>query len=104
MNGAFNPIIHGERRLKICAVLATVQQAEFSVLREVTASSESVLSKQVKALEEAGYVTTTKGARDGRTRTWATLTPTGRAAYEGHVEALRRIVAEPVPDRHGADE
>lgn len=89
---AFDPIIHAPHRLRICAVLATVSQAEFAVLREATEVSESVLSKQVKALEDAGYVKVSKAARDGRVRTWASFTSRGRRAYEGHVAELRAIV------------
>jgi len=33
-----------------------------------------------------------KGARDGRVRTWASFTPPGRRAYRAHVAALRAIV------------
>lgn len=90
--GLFDPIIHGPHRLKICAALSSVDEAEFVVLRDITQVSESVLSKQVKILEDAGYVTTTKGTRDRRVRTWATLTKQGKQAYRQHVAALRAIV------------
>lgn len=89
----FDQVIHAPHRLRICAALDSVEEVEFQVLREVTKVSESVLSKQVKILEDAGYVTTTKGARDSRVRTWATFTKTGRQAYRGHVAALQEIVA-----------
>ena len=68
------------------------EEAEFGLLRERLRVSESVLSKQVKALEEAGYVAIRKASRDGRVRTWARHTAAGRAAYRGHVAALRAIV------------
>lgn len=88
----FDTVIHGPHRLRICAVLDSVDQAEFAVLRDATQVSESVLSKQVKILEDAGYVSTTKGKRDRRVRTWASLTSEGKRAYRGHVAALRAIV------------
>lgn len=90
----FNDIIHAPHRLKICAVLNTVSQAEFALLREVTGVSESVLSKQVKVLEDAGYVATTKGPRGGRVRTWAAFTPAGRKAYRAHVAELKALVGD----------
>lgn len=89
----FDPIVHAPHRLRICAALDSVDEAEFELLREVAGVSESVLSKQVKTLEEAGYVTTTKATRDSRVRTWASLTKAGKAAYQGHVMALQEIVA-----------
>lgn len=91
-DGLFDPVIHGPHRLRICATLDSVREAEFAILREVTGVSESVLSKQVKILEDAGYVTTSKGTRDRRVRTWASLTRQGKKAYKQHVAALKAIV------------
>lgn len=88
----FDPLIHAPHRLQICAILDTVDKAGFALLREQLGVSESVLSKQVKALEDAGYVAVSKGTREGRVRSWASFTKTGRAAYRGHVAALRAIV------------
>ncbi len=89
----FDPIIHAPHRLRICAALDSVDEVEFQVLRDVTNVSESVLSKQVKVLEDGGYVTTTKGTRDSRVRTWASFTKQGRRAYRAHVAALQQIVS-----------
>lgn len=89
---SFDALIHAPHRLQICAILDTVERAEFALLRDQLGVSESVLSKQVKALEDAGYVSVSKGLRDRRTRTWAAFTAPGRAAYRGHVQALRDIV------------
>lgn len=89
---AFDPLIHAPHRLQICATLDTVDRAEFALLRDQLGVSESVLSKQIKALEDAGYVSVSKGSRDGRVRTWASFTKSGQQAYRGHVAALRRIV------------
>lgn len=89
----FDTIIHAPHRLRICAMLDTVERAEFAALRQVVRVSESVLSKQVRVLEEAGYVETAKGLRDGRVRTWAQFTSEGRRAYRSHVSALRQIVS-----------
>ncbi len=90
---AFDPVIHAPHRLRICAALGTTLQVEFQTLREAADVSESVLSKQVKILEDAGYVTTTKATRDSRVRTWASFTKAGRQAYQAHVAALQEIVA-----------
>lgn len=90
--GTFDPLIHAPNRLQICATLDTVDRVEFALLREQLGVSESVLSKHVKALEDAGYVTVTKGTREGRVRSWASFTKQGKAAYRAHVAALRAIV------------
>ena len=89
----FNNIIHAPNRLQICSLLAPLDDAEFQFLRDALDVSDSVLSKHIKQLEEAGYVGQRKEKVDGRQRTWAYLTDNGRTAFAAHVEALRNIVA-----------
>ncbi|MFC0205941.1 transcriptional regulator [Novosphingobium soli] len=86
-------MLHPPARLQIAAVLARTSQAEFARLREITRVSDSVLSKHLSALVEAGYVHLTKAALDGRQRTWASFTASGRAAFSGHMRALQAIVS-----------
>ena len=88
----FDALVHAPHRLQICAALDTVDQAEFALLRETLGVSDSVLSKQVKALEEAGYVKVTKGLVERRSRTWVAFTKAGRQAYRGHVAALKAMI------------
>ena len=86
-----NTVIHAPNRLRICAFLTPLQEAEFQVLRDELAVSDSVLSKHLKQLEEAGYIAFRKGKVNGRQRMWAGLTRSGRKAFSEHVEALNRI-------------
>lgn len=88
---AFDETIHAPLRLQICALLSPLQEAEFAVLRDELGVSDSVLSKHVKVLWEAGYVEARKGAIGGRQRTWVKLTAKGRRAFAGHVEELKRM-------------
>lgn len=90
---AFDEIIHNPVRLRACAMLAGLEYAAFPVLRDELGVSDSVLSKHLATLEEVGYVRLAKATSDGRQRTSVSLTAEGRAAYDGHVAALRRIVA-----------
>jgi DNA-binding MarR family transcriptional regulator len=78
-------------RLRICGALSEVDSVEFSFLRSQLGVADSVLSKHLGRLEAAGYVQLTKGSASGRPRTWAALTGAGRAAFAGHVAALREI-------------
>ena len=86
-----NTVIHAPNRLQICAFLTPLQEAEFQVIRDELDVSDSVLSKHLKQLEEAGYVAFRKGAVNGRQRMWASLTKAGRKAFSAHVEELTRI-------------
>lgn len=95
MPAAFDAVIHAPPRLQICAMLAQAETIDFATVREMLGVSESVLSKHVKVLEEAGYVAVRKVTSAQRQRTWLALTPTGRRAFTGHAEALRALVGDP---------
>lgn len=90
----FDPVIHPPNRLQICAMLAAVNSAEFATVRDALGVSDSVLSKHVRQLEEAGYVRIEKATVASRVRTWLKLTGEGRRAFAAHLDALERLVAE----------
>ena len=65
---AFDPVVHAPHRLQLCALLAPADEAEFAVLRDAVGVSDSVLSKHLRTLEEAGYVVVRKRTLGGRVR------------------------------------
>ena len=87
-----DPIIHAPNRLKICAMLATSAELEFRLIKGQLDVSDSVLSKQLKTLEDAEYIQTKKRTQNGRPRTWISLTKKGLGAFESHVLALKEII------------
>jgi DNA-binding MarR family transcriptional regulator len=87
-----DPLIHAPARLQLVTSLSAVSEAEFSALRAALDVSDSVMSKHVSALAEAGYLHVRKGSRAGRRTTWIGLTPAGRRALRDHVAALRRLI------------
>ena len=89
----FDPILHPPARLQIAAILAQAQDAEFALLKDITGTSDSVMSKHLTALTDAGYVLIRKAAAGGRQRTWASLTSSGRKAFKRHVKALEQLAA-----------
>lgn len=72
--------------------LSAVSEAEFATLRAALEVSDSVLSKHLSALADAGYVRTRKGVQAGRRTTWIALTSAGRQALREHVAALRQLI------------
>ncbi|WP_333617791.1 winged helix-turn-helix domain-containing protein [Dietzia sp.] len=84
-------VIHSPVRLSIVASLNTVEEADFATVRDAVEVSDSTLSKQVSALEKAGYVRVKKGFVGKRPRTRLSLTKEGVAAFHRHLEALRAI-------------
>jgi DNA-binding MarR family transcriptional regulator len=93
----FDELIHAPLRLQICAMLAPVQSSPFADLRDSLEISDSVLSKHLSALAEAGYVMVSRVRANSRSRRQVTLTKLGRTALRGHLAALQAIaaVAEP---------
>jgi DNA-binding MarR family transcriptional regulator len=89
----FDAVLHPPARLQIAAVLAQAREAEFALLKNITGASDSVMSKHLSALADAGYVTLRKATADGRQRTWARLTSSGRSAFRRHVKALEALAA-----------
>lgn len=89
----FDAVIHAPGRLQICAILASVDDAEFAMIRDAIKVSDSVMSKHLKQLEEAGYVKLSKAAENGRQRTWISLTGPGRKAFAAHVAELNRLAS-----------
>jgi len=88
----FDPVVHAPNRLQVCAMLAAVDFVEFPVLRESLGVSDSVLSKHLKVLEDAGYLVLRKATVASRVRTRVALTSAGQAAYSGHVAELQRLI------------
>ncbi|MFD9221827.1 winged helix-turn-helix domain-containing protein [Streptomyces sp. NPDC060064] len=88
---ALAPLLTSPVRLSIVAALAPLDKAEFGFVRDLVEVTDSALSKQVAALEEAGWVGVDKGRVGRRARTWLSLTHEGRAVYRRHLDALRAI-------------
>ncbi len=87
----FDAVVHAPPRLQICGLLAAVDSMDFAAVRDAVGVSDSVLSKHVRQLEDAGYVRIGKATVASRQRTSLSLTRTGRRAFDAHVAELRRI-------------
>ena len=74
-------------------MLAAASKVEFSFVRDEVEVTDSMLSKQISILEQAGYIKVHKGFVGKRPRTWLSLTREGRRVFERHLAALRDIAA-----------
>jgi len=94
---SFNETIHAPMRLRICGMLRSVDGLDFAVIRDTLGVSDAVVSKHLKVLIDAGFVSVSKAASlsrtDGRRTTWLSLTAAGRHAFDDHLQALRSIAA-----------
>jgi DNA-binding MarR family transcriptional regulator len=74
------------------AALAGADRIDFGYLRELVEVSDSLLSKHMTTLENAGYIEVIKGYHGKRPRTWYSLSDAGRPAYAGYLAALNEII------------
>lgn len=94
MIDGLDPVIHAPKRLVAMAILANASAATFASLRERLQVSESDLSKQMGALQRAGYVSVSKLGRGRGGVTRYSITAAGSAAFRSHRAALRALIAE----------
>ena len=88
-----DPLLHSELRLAIMSLLAGVDDADFTYLKEQTGATSGNLSVQIDKLSEAGYISVEKGFRGKMPRTVCRITPHGTEAFRAYVKALRKYIA-----------
>ena len=84
-------LIHSRLRLAAMAVLASVERAEFTFLRDQIKATDGNLGAHLRKLEDAGYVTATKRFAERKPVTDYRITPAGRAAFEAYVQQLAQL-------------
>jgi DNA-binding HxlR family transcriptional regulator len=87
-----NKIIHETNRLKIIAFLASVEKAEFVLLREELDLTDGNLSTHLRVLEEADYIATEKEFVERKPRSWYKITPAGMTAFQAYVNTMQNIL------------
>ena len=88
-------VIHSRVRLSIMAALAGVDRIDFGYLRELVQVSDSLLSKHMTTLKNAGYIEVIKGYH-GRRPVPGIPFPTGAAPLTpGYIVVLNEIVGKP---------
>ncbi len=87
-----NPVIHGKLRLALLSLLTSVEEADFTWLREKTGSTDGNLGAQLLKLEEAGYLTVEKKFVQRRPQSIYRMTESGRAALTEYVQALKTLL------------
>lgn len=87
-----DPLLHQQLRLAVMSLLISVQEAEFTFLREKTGATAGNLSIQITKLKEAGYIEVTKGYKDNFPQTICKITAPGITAFENYVNALEKYI------------
>lgn len=89
-----DPLLHSQLRLAVMSLLIGVEEAEFNFLREKTGATAGNLSIQLRKLGDANYLSIEKTYRDNYPLTLCRITPTGVAAFERYVEALKQYIGK----------
>jgi len=85
-------IIHSRIRLAIIAVLISLEEAEFTFIRDKINASDGNLSIHLKKLEEAGYISVKKEFVNRKPVSTYKLTRKGHNAFEIYVSRLEQLI------------
>lgn len=88
-----DPLLHSELRLAVMSLLAGVDEADFTYLKEQTGATSGNLSVQIDKLSEAGYISVEKGFKGKMPRTTCRITPAGTEAFRSYIKALKKYIA-----------
>jgi len=85
-------LLHEPSRSVILAILSAIKSADFLYLQRETGLTKGNLTIHLSKLEEAGYLRIEKTYRGKVPLTLCHITPSGREAFEGYRQQLKRFV------------
>lgn len=86
-------LIHSRIRLSVMSILASVESAEFTYLRDRTGATDGNIGAHLRKLEDGGYVEVEKRFEDRKPVSRYSLTAAGRAAFEAYVSRLEAMIS-----------
>jgi len=87
-----DPILHSQLRLAVVSLLMSVEEADFTYIKEKTEATAGNLSVQVNKLKAAGYIDVEKTFKDNYPLTTCSITKKGIGAFEDYLNALRSYI------------
>ena len=88
----FDPLVHSRIRFSVMAILVSVEDAEFTYLREQVKATDGNLGKHLRRLEDAGYLLVTKHFVARKPMTRYRITDTGREAFRKYVDTMEQML------------
>jgi DNA-binding transcriptional ArsR family regulator len=92
-----DPLLHSQLRLAIISLLVTVEEAEFSFIKEKTNATVGNISVQLEKLQEAKYIKIEKTFKGKYPLTKCSITKKGVKAFEDYVKILQQYIK---PDKN----
>lgn len=90
-----NPLLHSELRLAVMSILISVEEADFTYLKQQTGATAGNLSVQIDKLSKAEYIEVIKSFKGKMPCTTCKIAPAGVKAFEEYVEALKSYIDFP---------
>jgi predicted transcriptional regulator len=87
-----DPILHSQLRLSIVSILMTVDEVNFSFIKETTKAAAGNISIQIKKLEDAGYIKVEKTFKNNYPNTTISITSKGIESFEEYVNSLKKYI------------
>ncbi len=87
-----DPLLHSQLRLAIISILVSVEEAEFSFLKDKTNATAGNISVQIEKLQEAKYIKVEKSFKGKYPVTKCSITKKGSKAFEEYVKALEQYI------------
>jgi DNA-binding transcriptional ArsR family regulator len=84
-----DPVLHSQLRLAIMSILVSVEEADFSYIKEKTGATSGNISVQVSKLKEAGYIEVIKKFKGNYPQTLCKVSRLGIQKFEEYIEALK---------------
>jgi len=85
-------LIHSRIRLAVMAVLASVEQANFTFIRDQINATDGNLSVHMRKLEDAGYIKVDKRFEGRKPVSRYALTEAGRDAFQAYIDHLENMI------------
>jgi DNA-binding MarR family transcriptional regulator len=85
-------LIHSRVRLAVMAVLISVDEAQFTFLRDKVNATDGNLSANLRKLEAAGYISAVKTFVERRPVSNYRVTSKGRTMFKKYLARLERIL------------
>ena len=84
--------VHGPIRLGVLTALQIDGPLDFTTLKKRLQVADGSLGMHLRRLEDEGHISSTKAFVGRRPKTTYRLTPAGRRAFAGYVDAMRSLL------------
>ncbi len=88
----FDDVVHQRTRLGVLAILAEVDEADFTYLKSALGLTDGNLGQHIETLARHDLVSVRKGYEGKKPRTWVSITTAGRAGLEAEIRSLKALL------------